>query len=88
VDQLRGALPYHRAIRGTLITLSRFTSGCAEAALFPGAAPITLIDGDRLVKLLIDHEIAVTRREAFLTEVDESYFEPTNEEALVEEETA
>jgi restriction system protein len=88
VDQLRGALPYHRAIRGTLITLSRFTSGCAEAALFPGAAPITLIDGDRLVKLLIDHEIAVTRREAFLTEVDASYFEPTDEEALVEEETA
>jgi len=88
VDQLRGALPYHRAIRGTLITLSRFTKGCAEAALFPGAAPITLIDGDSLIKLLTDHEIAVTRREAFLTEVDESYFEPTDEEALVEEETA
>jgi len=42
LDQLRGALPYHRAIRGTLITLSRFTAGCTEAALFPGAAPITL----------------------------------------------
>jgi len=82
VDQLRGALPYHQAIRGTLITLSRFSSGCAEAALFPGAAPITLIDGDRLIQLLYEHEIAVTRREAYLTEIDEDYFAPLEEEAL------
>jgi len=74
VDQLRGALPYHQAIRGTLITLSRFSSGCAAAALFPNAAPITLIDGDRLIKLLVENEIAVNRREAYLTEIDEDYF--------------
>lgn len=82
VDQLRGALPYHQAIRGTLIALSQFTSGCAEAALYPGAAPITLIDGDRLIQLLIEHEIAVTRREAYLTGIDEDYFAPLEEEAL------
>jgi restriction system protein len=81
VDQLRGALPYHQAIRGTLITLSRFTSGCEKAALFPGAAPITLIDGDRLIQLLIEHEIAVTRREAHLVEIDEDYFAPLAAEA-------
>lgn len=82
VDQLRGALPYHQAIRGTLITLSRFTSGCAEAALYPGAPPITLIDGDRLIQLLIENEIAVTRREAHLTEIDEEYFAPLEGEAI------
>jgi len=82
VDQLRGALPYHQAIRGTLIALSQFTSGCAGAALFPGAAPITLIDGDRLIQLLIEHEIAVTRREVHLTEIDEDYFAPLEEETL------
>jgi restriction system protein len=42
IDQLRGALPYHKAIRGTLITTGKFAAKCAEAALFPGAAPITL----------------------------------------------
>jgi len=84
VDQLRGALPYHQAIRGTLITTSRFSSGCAEAALYPGAAPITLIDGDRLIELLIEHEIAVTRREAYLTDIDEDYFTPLEEAALDE----
>jgi len=82
VDQLRGALPYHQAIRGTLITLSRFTKGCPDAALYPGAAPITLIDGDRLIQLLIEHEIAVTRRQAQLTEIDEDYFTPLEEESL------
>ncbi len=82
LDQLRGALPYHHAIRGTLITLSRFTKGCTDAALFPGAAPITLIDGDRLIQQLIEHEIAVTRREAHLTEIDEDYFAPLEEESL------
>ena len=82
VDQLRGALPYHDAIRGTVITLSRFTSGCAEAALYRGAAPITLIDGDRLIQLLIENESAVTRREAHLIEIDADYFAPLEEEAL------
>ncbi|MDP7639062.1 MAG: UvrD-helicase domain-containing protein, partial [Candidatus Hydrogenedentes bacterium] len=52
LDQLRGALPYHKAIRGTLITLGDFSRGCTEAALFPGAAPITLINGDKLLDLL------------------------------------
>jgi restriction system protein len=28
LDQLRGALPYHRAIRGTIITLGKFAQGC------------------------------------------------------------
>ena len=84
VDQLRGALPYHQAIRGTLITLSRFSSGCSEAAHYPNSAPITLIDGDRLIQLLVEYEIAVNRREAHLTEIDEDYFAPLDEEALDE----
>ena len=43
--QLRGPLPYHKAIRGTLITLGNLSKGCTEAALFPGAAPVGLING-------------------------------------------
>ena len=61
IDQLRGALPYHKAIRGTFITLGKFSVSCAEAALFPGAAPITLIDGDRLIDLLIEHNVGISR---------------------------
>lgn len=74
LDQLRGALPYHKAIRGTLISLGSFSSGCKNAALFPGAAPIGLIDGDHLLDLLFDHKIGIKDRPATLYELDESYF--------------
>jgi restriction system protein len=82
VDRLRGALPYHKAIRGTIITLGGFSSGCKEAAVFPGAAPITLIDGDQLLKLLFKHEIGVSRREIAVWDFNPEYFtsDSSNEE--------
>lgn len=79
LDQLRGALPYHEAIRGTLITLGRFSRGCTEAALFPGAAPITLIDGEKLLELLAEHEVGVRSRRVALHELDESAFSSLDE---------
>ena len=75
LDQLRGALPYHQAIRGTIITLGKFAQGCKDAAIFPGAAPITLIDGDKLMELLLKHGVGVKKRQATLIEVDESIFD-------------
>ncbi|REC94973.1 restriction endonuclease [Kushneria indalinina] len=76
LDQLRGALPYHKAIRGTLITLGKFASSCEQAALFPGAAPITLIDGDRLIELLVENQVGVRKsRPVELLEIDISAFE-------------
>ncbi len=79
VDQLRGALPYHKAIRGTLITLGKFSSGCTEAAVFPGAAPITLIDGEKLLDLLIEHQIGIRHRPITLYELDEEFFQALDE---------
>lgn len=80
LDQLRGALPYHKALRGTIITLGSFTKGCTEAALFPGAAPITLIDGNRLIDLLEEHEVGMRKNPIILFEIDESYFKPDEED--------
>lgn len=74
LDQLRGALPYHQAIRGTIITLGKFAQGCKDAALFPGAAPITLIDGDKLIELMLKHEVGIKKRPQTLVEIDETYF--------------
>lgn len=76
IDQLRGALPYHKAIRGTLITTGKFAAKCADAALFPGAAPITLIDGDRLLELLIENNVGIRRSNAVeLLDVDLQLFD-------------
>lgn len=74
IDQLRGALPYHKALRGTIITTGSFSKGCDEAAFFPGAAPITLIDGDGLIDHLVKYQIGIIRRSIDICEIDENYF--------------
>ncbi|HII3189906.1 TPA: restriction endonuclease [Enterobacter asburiae] len=80
IDQLRGALPYHSAIRGTLITTGRFAGNCEKAALHPGAAPITLIDGDRLLELLIENNVGIRRSNAVeLLDVDLQLFDELEE---------
>ena len=87
LDQLRGALPYHDAIQGTIISLGSFTKGCKEAAIFRGAAPITLIDGDRLLELMEEHGVGVVKKPAKLFAPDESYFDeenPQDPEVVVE----
>jgi restriction system protein len=43
LDQLRGALSYFKALRGTLITLFSFSKGCIDAAIYRGAAPIYIL---------------------------------------------
>ena len=41
-----------------------------EAAFAQGAAPITLIDGDKLVDLLIEHGIGVRKRAIEVLTID------------------
>ena len=74
LDALRGCLHRFQAVRGTIITTSRFSSGTEKAAFEPGAAPITLIDGEKLVELLAKHEVGVKKRKVEVWELDESAF--------------
>lgn len=80
LDQLRGALIYHKAIRGTLISLGNFSSGCKESSIFPGAAPIGLIDGDHLLDLLFEHKIGIKERSVPIYEIDEDYYNELSED--------
>ena len=81
LDQLRGALPYYKALRGTIITLGTFSKGCKEVAVYPGAAPITLIDGSKLMELLVKHEVGIQKRQISLVEFDEELLHAAPEEA-------
>ncbi|MEM7538166.1 MAG: restriction endonuclease, partial [Chloroflexota bacterium] len=83
LDQLRGALPYHNAIRGTIITLSDFTKECKEFSVFPGAAPITLINGTKLIELLIENEIGIQKRPVELYEMNFDELDVESEESLI-----
>ena len=70
LDALRGSLYRFNAVRGTIVTTSRFAKGTQKAALEPGTAPITLIDGGKLIDLLIEHGIGVRKRTVELLELD------------------
>lgn len=74
LDELRGSLHRFDATRGTIITTGGFASGAVNAAFERGAAPITLINGDRLIDLLIEHEIGVRKRTLQLIEFEPADF--------------
>ena len=74
LDALRGSLYRFNAVRGTIIATSRFSKGTEEAAFANGAAPITLIDGDKLIDLLIEHAIGVRKRPLEVLTVDPAAF--------------
>lgn len=61
--------------RGIYITTSSFTSGAEEMANQPGGIKIILIDGKRLVDLMIQHGLGVKSAPLALRQVDESFFE-------------
>lgn len=72
LDALRGVLHRFGAQRGTIITLGKVATGAKKAAFEPGGAPITLIDGERLLDLLMQHEIGLARKTVDFYEFDDS----------------
>ncbi len=79
LDALRGSLHRFRAVRATIISTGDFAKGTQNAAFEIGAAPITLINGEKLVDLLIDHGLGVRKREVTLWELDLEAFEESGE---------
>lgn len=59
VRELRGSLVTDQ--RGLIITTSKFAEGAKEEAEAQSKTPISLIDGERLVQLLMEHEIGAER---------------------------
>lgn len=71
LDALRGSLHRFDAVRATIITTSGFTKNAKAAAFEKGVAPITLIDGERLLELLTEHDIGIRKREIRILEFDQ-----------------
>lgn len=68
-----GALAGQKAKRGIFITTSSFTS---QALSFASSVEgIVLVDGERLVNLMMDTEVGVTSRILKVPSVDSDYFE-------------
>jgi restriction system protein len=67
---LRGCLHRFNARRGTLISNGSPAPGSAAICFEPGAAPVTLIDGEQLTALLLEHGLGVIKRQVELWEFD------------------
>lgn len=77
VRELRGGLGPHE--RGLVITLSDFTKDARKESEAADRSPISLINGDRLVDLLIENEIGVSRRRVTILELDEGSLLPADD---------
>lgn len=68
-----GALAGQKAKRGIFITTSGFTSQASEFAR--SVEGMVLVDGSKLVHLMIEHEIGVSSRLLRLPKIDSDYFD-------------
>lgn len=68
VREVRGSLGTHE--QGLIITSSTFTESARKEASRGNATPVGLMDGDQLVRLLIEHEIHVRRRPEYILELE------------------
>lgn len=68
-----GALAGQKAKRGVFITTSSFTTQALDFA--KSVEGIVLIDGERLVNLMMDTEVGVTSRTLKVPSLDSDYFE-------------
>lgn len=83
LDGLRGSLHRFRAVKGTIISLGGFAKGAQNAAFEAGAAPITLIDGEKLIDLLIENGIGVRTKTVEVLEIDEAALHPPLEDGAL-----
>lgn len=68
-----GALAGQKAKRGVFMTTSGFTAQAIEFA--QSVEGIVLVDGTRLVHLMMDHEVGVTSRIVRIPKLDSDYFD-------------
>ena len=62
--------------KGVFVTTSKFSPGAVECAERCVHAKVVLIDGERLVQMMMDHDLGVYTRKTFrVKEIDSDYFD-------------
>lgn len=84
VRELRGGLKTDQ--RGLIITTSSFTKEAKREASEEGKTPISLIDGEKLLDLLIENEVGITKKMIGYLELDLETLEEFEEEGGISSE--
>ncbi len=75
IRDLRGAMD-GRAEKGIFLTTSTFSTNARAEAERPGAAPIELVDGEKLFEMFKKYELGLKPRTVY--DIDFSFFEQFN----------
>ncbi|ASM77191.1 Restriction endonuclease [Vitreoscilla filiformis] len=73
VQAFYGALAGQRANKGVFITTSNYTTQAIEFA--KSVEKIVLVDGSKLVELMIDYEIGISSKTVKIPKIDSDYFD-------------
>lgn len=73
IAQLRGSAEVDQ--RGLVITTSSFQKSAIEEAKAINKMPVALVDGDKLINLLIKYELGIKKNHLVVISIDEDYFE-------------
>ena len=87
VDELRGCCLRAGAGRGLILTTSRFSPVAQAAAQASALAPITLIDGEMLLTLLLQHKMGVRQSLDGGWRIDSEFFRKLGKTAKNQPET-
>jgi HJR/Mrr/RecB family endonuclease len=83
ITQLRGSAEVDQ--RGLVITTSSFTRDAIRESKAQNKMPVSLVDGDKLLGLLLKHRIGIKADNITLLSIDNEYFE--NEEVIEKRQT-
>lgn len=82
VTQLRGSAQVDQ--RGLIITLSDFTKGAKEEARAPNKMPVLLVNSEKLLDLMLENEVAVTKESIPLYSIDSDWLDSFNNDNLLQ----
>lgn len=76
VQEFVGSMDLHRSRKGVILTTSRFSSEASDYVERIEGKKVVLIDGGELCRLMIEHRVGVTSKQAYeLFDVSEDFFD-------------
>lgn len=73
IDQFRGAIQ-GKFDQGIFITTSDFSDEAKKVSSVPGAVPIVLINGDRVMDIMLEKGLGIRQEPLTVTRIDEEFF--------------
>lgn len=73
IDRFRGAIT-GQFDQGIFLTTSNFSNEALEASIRRGTIPIIMVDGERIIEIMIENGIGISRRPVYQLDIKEEFF--------------